>query len=423
MSQPSSAHPPLIRLTRAIDPSTVPIVLRKAWVLRLPQPPGPQIMSGVQRLLKRLQADHAVENLRQVKTIRRMEDGGGMDAVLAYRTDDGGELSTEEGVLSLIKKYEPVLVDVNSEGNVLLRALDIPTTPIPTRSRIAEWNAFWPCVLRISGPSDVPTSDSKGTTSSASVSLTSTSASIDFIDRARDGRMWTEDRARLQWAKDGFRTCVNLAIQAKEKGDLPIAACVTTAFEGNDVGMEGLLPASAHDTRVSSNHPLRHAVLNLIRIVADRRAGLRVRAISDGQAEHEPDGGSSRPAPAPPMGNGQDYLLNTLTLFTTHEPCTFCTMALLHSRVRQVFFLLPSPGSGGCCGNRDGESEIGEGAGEGGGPFALHEQTGLNHHFEVWRWVGDWAEVGLREGGAAASAEGGEDRIALSELSLTGINP
>ncbi|KAE8204770.1 hypothetical protein A4X06_0g995 [Tilletia controversa] len=339
--------PTLVRLTRAIDPSTVPIALRKAWVLRLPYPPGSGTMPAVQRLLKRFQADHGADVLRHVKTIRKTEDEGvpaRMDAVLAYQAETG-DLATEEEVVSLIKKYQPDLLgeksaqaDAEGARGPVIRALDIPTTPIPTRSRIAEWNAFWPCVLRITGPADAPISDASAQKAANSVSLTSSSTSIDFIDRARDARMWTENTARLQWAKDGFQACLRLARQAQAKGDLPIGAYVMTAVEGSNAGMEGMLPAFAHDTRISSNHPLRHAVLNIIRAVADGRAALKIR--SDKLAELEQDGISNLPtqadsipaeqfdegvsapaAPAAPAGNGTDYLLSSLTLFTTHEPC------------------------------------------------------------------------------------------------------
>lgn len=55
----------------------------------------------------------------------------------------------------------------------------------------------------------------------------------------------------------------------------------------------------------------------------------------------------------------------------SHEPCLLCSMSLLHSRVRELYYVRKSPGGGGC-----------------GSTYSVHENEGLNHKFEVWQWKG-----------------------------------
>ena len=111
----------------------------------------------------------------------------------------------------------------------------------------------------------------------------------------------------------------------------------------------------AHDTRVSSVHPLRHAVLNVVRALSDSTSA------------------SASPSPPPsasmPARSGQHYLLTSRALFTTHEPCVMCSMALLHSRVKEVFFLVPMERTGGC-----------------GGAACVPKLDGVNHRFAIGRW-------------------------------------
>jgi tRNA-specific adenosine deaminase 3 len=69
------------------------------------------------------------------------------------------------------------------------------------------------------------------------------------------------------------------------------------------------------------------------------------------------------------LKNGQNYLLTSRVLFTTHEPCIMCSMALLHSRVKGIFYIYPMPQTGGC-----------------GGLACIPALKGVNHRYGIWRW-------------------------------------
>lgn len=106
---------------------------------------------------------------------------------------------------------------------------------------------------------------------------------------------------------------------------------------------------------LSADGPLAHAPTEAIALVAAYRA----REVID------TDG----------LENGQAYLCTGLVAFAIYEPCPMCAMALVHSRVRRLFFLHPLP-TGACAGcprSRPG----------------LHVPAlpGLNHRMEVWQWV------------------------------------
>eukprot|EP00667_Euglena_gracilis_P014501 EG_transcript_15025 len=73
-------------------------------------------------------------------------------------------------------------------------------------------------------------------------------------------------------------------------------------------------------------------------------------------------------SPGKQRSDNDPYLLSGCDVYTTHEPCTMCSMALLHSRVRAVYYAVPNPTYGGL-----------------GSRYRINVQPGLNHRFAVYR--------------------------------------
>ncbi|ESK95040.1 histone lysine methyltransferase set7 [Moniliophthora roreri MCA 2997] len=171
--------------------------------------------------------------------------------------------------------------------------------------------------------------------------------------RKGESEDWT--RGKCGWAWEAMRTVISEAVKASVTGELPIAAHVPVPYGSPGKAYSG------HDTRNSACHPLRHAVLNLVRQLADDHSSQRVATEPEPKSVNG-DGNAPR--------NGTNYLLTSRTIFLTHEPCIMCSMALLHSRVKEVFYLFPMEKTGGC-----------------GGLACLPTLPGVNHRFEICRWT------------------------------------
>ncbi|KAF8840763.1 cytidine deaminase-like protein [Paxillus ammoniavirescens] len=166
-------------------------------------------------------------------------------------------------------------------------------------------------------------------------------------------RKWEPEKwtvGKIRWASDAMNHLKKESAKVTTTGELSIVAYVPKPYEDD---AQGIRPFVAHDTRTSTRHPLRHAALNVIRKVADFRAQQLPT-----KTTHEEAG-----------KNGAQYLLTGLSLFITHEPCIMCAMALLHSRVKEVFYLVPMPKTGGC-----------------GGAACVPSLKGVNHRFSIAVW-------------------------------------
>ena len=87
------------------------------------------------------------------------------------------------------------------------------------------------------------------------------------------------------------------------------------------------------------------------------------------------------------------YLCTGFDLYLTHEPCTMCAMALVHSRIGRVFYV-HSNSEGGALGSR----------------YSVHELPSLNHHFRVYHAL---RRSNNDNDGTATAKVGGAESLSL----------
>jgi len=162
---------------------------------------------------------------------------------------------------------------------------------------------------------------------------------------------------RKAWVKNGILEVVELAKRQKTTGEHCVAVFATSAPMSAQLHDPDAIPptpdirAVGLDTRGAAGYPLRHATISCVTEIANLRT---MSPFADVLATR----------------NGAGYLLTSLSVFMTHEPCIMCAMALVHSRVKEVFFLTNTGG------NSNG--------GGFGGSYPVHSHPGLNHQMDLF---------------------------------------
>lgn len=109
------------------------------------------------------------------------------------------------------------------------------------------------------------------------------------------------------------------------------------------------LIASSFDKR--EDHPLHHSIMNCITKVSEIETAKRLR---DSSSKH--------------------YLCLGYHVYTTHEPCTMCSMALIHSRIGRLIYINQM-------------SLTGALNPESGDHYCINNHKSLNSSFEAWEWL------------------------------------
>ena len=124
----------------------------------------------------------------------------------------------------------------------------------------------------------------------------------------------------FQW----MRYALNRALQAGERGEVPVGAVIV---------LDGELLAEGSNEPIAASDPTAHA-----EIVAIRRAAAEL----------------------------ENYRLTGATLYVTIEPCQMCVGAMIHARIARLVYGAPEPKAGAI------ESAM-----------RAHEHPALNHRLEV----------------------------------------
>ncbi|ORZ15626.1 cytidine deaminase-like protein [Absidia repens] len=121
--------------------------------------------------------------------------------------------------------------------------------------------------------------------------------------------------------------------------------------------------AEAKDTR-HLGHPLHHAIMNCVDIIASRERQNKQQQQQQQQVE-----GPKRKHDDDDDDSPGSYLCSGYDVYVTHEPCAMCAMALVHSRISRVFYSIPT--ETGCLGTI----------------YKIHSHSSLNHHYKAFKNV------------------------------------
>lgn len=247
---------------------------------------------------------------------------------------------------------ERILIDWPEVEN--LRLVTILSHPPKCREEWQEWNKFWPIHFR-------PVSSNSSFLAASEVS---------------------QDEIPL--LESFMRCAVEESEQASKSGHIPIGAVIcghgqllSRAYDGRchkraTVSMCLVHNSTSNGISSGAAHPLHHAAIECIKKGAEREVENEAnnQAHLDKRLKIEMDK-VDYVSQAPDNLQDLPYLCTGLDMFITHEPCILCAMALLHSRIKRVFFMHANVKSGGFS------------------RYMLHTRKALNHRFAVFQMVDD----------------------------------
>ena len=222
----------------------------------------------------------------------------------------------------------------------------VPKHAPVTRAQFEEWTVYWPIVYHDGAAKQALTLWASLPCDEELVRLRS------YMRRVIDITI----QARVVGGDAGKRRVGALLVRPASEGraEQVIAEHVDAA------GCFGYSPNDQHP-----GHPLHHSLMLCISSVASllRQQG---RYDGDGDCNGSLNCTISKKRSAETRPNC-DYLCKDCDAFVLFEPCAMCAMALVHSRIRRLFYAIESPG--GALGSR----------------YRVHTVRSLNHHYQVVR--------------------------------------
>ncbi|KAJ2506200.1 tRNA-specific adenosine deaminase subunit tad3 [Coemansia sp. RSA 2049] len=312
-----------------------------------------QVSRVLQFAAKRLPKLEGIEHVKRVKRISADTEGRRRDSELLQvvlcqcnkitraQLDATVEADTELQMPAAKEEEE-------GDGPLRITTHRVPSTAPCTHAQFDEWRALWPVAYR-------PLSQLKPPVFGA------------------------QERAYV---------CRNLELVVRmcEGSRILGIRCAEFVVVASPVTQTAM--AKSADRAAVDRHPLRHAVMCCIAIVAETETK-KALACCDEDVEEKTQPSDAATTAADPLSSlvpakrsassavsnnedalsssGGGYLCEGLDVFASREPCTMCCMALVHSRIGRLFFIEPRKEDGGIS------------------YHSIHSLKALNHHFTAFQ--------------------------------------